>query len=506
MRSPRVANGDAGRTIFERQGFLGPLPFLTGSRCELLARHLNRGVPVAPAVWEKGRAITDYLFYDIATRPELLGMLRLLLGENIILWGASVQSREPGQIHPWHTDIETSRAGMRSVSVWIGIENTNRDSSLQMISGSHRLGRTIQEVVKENGLRRGDASAQMVESWAKQIDRSTRFVKPDMTDGEAIIFDGRLWHGTENQRQEGKRTAVLLQYAAADEQINLPDPSQLEWPFRFRSERAPTVIISGTAPPGLHDVEKAPSLSYSPPVPHVLHEWQPPDSDPVRGWKPHFIFQGSTCNLEHLTVHASVLSPGCSPHLPHAHPEEEILLVLDGEAVCVIPNSAEQNDPRTEVLRRGEFIYYPAYQYHTIRNASARPITYLMMKWRGPLGFGTSQWCVPTLRPEKVILTEGESFAPRFLAEFPTSYLAKLHSHQSMLLPGGGYDPHVDDHDVAIIVLEGLLETQGRTFGPNAFLLHSAGATHGVRNVGKEPARYLVFEFHALTLPRNDRM
>jgi len=75
-----------------------------------------------------------------------------------------------------------------------------------------------------------------------------------------------------------------------------------------------------------------------------------------------------------------------------------------------------------------------------------------------------------------------------------------------MLLPGGGYDPHVDDHDVAIIVLEGLLETQGRTFGPNAFLLHSAGATHGVRNVGKEPARYLVFEFHALTLPRNDRM
>ncbi len=69
MRSPRVANGDAGRTIFERQGFLGPLPFLTGSRCELLARHLNRGVPVAPAVWEKGRAITDYLFYDIADPP-----------------------------------------------------------------------------------------------------------------------------------------------------------------------------------------------------------------------------------------------------------------------------------------------------------------------------------------------------------------------------------------------------------------------------------------------------
>jgi hypothetical protein len=63
---------------------------------------------------------------------------------------------------------------MRSVSVWLGIENTSRDSSLQLISGSHRLGCTIQELVKDHGLRRGDASAQMVESWAKQIDRSAR--------------------------------------------------------------------------------------------------------------------------------------------------------------------------------------------------------------------------------------------------------------------------------------------------------------------------------------------
>jgi hypothetical protein len=164
MRPASISRGDTRHTIFERQGFLGPLPVLTGCQCELLVRHLNRGEQVAPAVWEKGRAITDYLFYDIATQPELLGVLRLLLGENIILWGASVQSREPGQVHPWHTDIETSRTDMRSVSVWIGIENTSCDSSLQLISGSHRLGCTVQEVVQQNGLRRGEASAQMIEA------------------------------------------------------------------------------------------------------------------------------------------------------------------------------------------------------------------------------------------------------------------------------------------------------------------------------------------------------
>ena len=90
-----ICPSNASRTVFERQGFLGPLPVLTTWQCELLVRHLNRGAHVAPAVWEKGRAISDYLFYDIATQPEILGILRLLLGENIILWGASVQSRQP---------------------------------------------------------------------------------------------------------------------------------------------------------------------------------------------------------------------------------------------------------------------------------------------------------------------------------------------------------------------------------------------------------------------------
>src|SRR6185437_5530240 len=68
---------DPPRTIFEAQGFLGPLPLLTEQQCRLVMRHLNRGEQVAPAVWDKGRAITDYLFYDIATQPHLLGLLRL---------------------------------------------------------------------------------------------------------------------------------------------------------------------------------------------------------------------------------------------------------------------------------------------------------------------------------------------------------------------------------------------------------------------------------------------
>ena len=38
----------------------------------------------------------------------------------------------------------------------------------------------------------------------------------------------------------------------------------------------------------------------------------------------------------------------------------------------------------TEQLGAGAFVYYPAFQFHTICNATATPITYLMFKWTGP--------------------------------------------------------------------------------------------------------------------------
>src|SRR5262249_3172447 len=143
---------------------------------------------------------------------------------------------------------------------------------------------------------------------------------------------------------------------------------------------------------------------------------------------------------------------------------------------------------------------------HTIRNASERPVVYMCMKWRGPMACDSCQWSVPAIRAGILIPKEGENFAWRALMEFPTSYLARLEAHQPVLLPGAGYGPHVDEYDVAIIVLTGNLDTRGRAFGPNSFMLHSAGAAHGLRNVGTDTARYLAFEFHAPTFARSDRI
>jgi len=112
-----------------------------------------------------------------------------------------------------------------------------------------------------------------------------------------------------------------------------------------------------------------------------------------------------------------------------------------------------------------------------------------MLKWLGesapraggrPLPFGRFE----TAR-EAAVLIEG-----------PTSHLRKLHAHVTVLEPGDGYEPHVDAYDVAIVMLEGEVETIGARALPYDVIFYPAGEPHGMRSIGPGAARYVVFEFH----------
>ena len=104
--------------------------------------------PPQPGDWIKDLAVGSRPYYDLASRPEILDVVSELLGGQVILWGASLLDREPGAVHHWHTDIECAAPEARTVSVWIGLENTTPKSSLVVIPGSHRFGATVQEILR----------------------------------------------------------------------------------------------------------------------------------------------------------------------------------------------------------------------------------------------------------------------------------------------------------------------------------------------------------------------
>jgi quercetin dioxygenase-like cupin family protein len=472
---------------FAEAGFVGPRRVLSKDECRRFLRAVDLRLQLS-LDWEKGLAPTSRAYYEVATQPAILDVVSELLGGDVLLWGVSIQRRVPKAVHAWHSDIETSDPNCRTVSVWIGLEHTSPASSLLVLSGSHRFGVTVQQIRHEQGRGRDELDLEELVDWARERDDRSELVPVPTTDGEAVFFDGRLWHGTHNVSRRTRR-ALLLQYAAPDSPIRIPDLNYLDWPFRqLESPRPACLIVRGSAGLGSNRIVPAPlaggrsqaELELTSRI-HGLR--LPLETDERVGWKPYPAFKGSTGDLATISCHASVLLSGRSPHPPHTHPEEELLLVLAGEVELELP----ERGPTP--LRPGELVFYPAGFPHTLRTTSVEPATYVMLKWLGELAS----------REDALEFGRFGTAAPGVLLDGPTRNLRKLQAHVTVLEPGDGYEPHVDSYDVAIVVLEGEVETIGGQAMPFDVIFYRAGEPHGMRNVGAGAARYVVFELHGRT-------
>ena len=218
----------------------------------------------------------------------------------------------------------------------------------------------------------------------------------------------------------------------------------------------------------------------------------PMSQDYETGWKPYHQFRISTKSVNRISNHVSVLSPGITPHPPHSHPDEEILIMLSGKADVILGDNHERHR-----LRKGQFAYYPSYYQHTINNCTSEPATYMMFKWvnnRKTRNKNTLERSIYSID----FSSEGNSKDKKLkkIFEGPTGLLEKLQCHTTVLKPGDGYEPHADNYDVAIITLEGEVQTLGRLVEPLSVIYYPAGEPHGMKNTGNADAKYIVFEFH----------
>jgi len=231
----------------------------------------------------------------------------------------------------------------------------------------------------------------------------------------------------------------------------------------------------------------------------LKHIEMPLQENSQTGWQPYPVDRGVTPSMEEMGFHLSVLSAGVIPHPPHSHPEEELLIMLSGEADLVMVPENITGEEHRHRLHAGSLVYYPAFYTHTIHNTGNDPITYLMFKWRAalPSGFESPaavfDYDLDELTVEN---TQQAPFLTRDIFSFPTRHLRDLRCHVSLLQPGASYQAHRDNYDVAILLLKGSVETLGKRIEQFGVIYYSAGELHGMENVGTTPAYYLVFEFH----------
>ena len=90
----------------------------------------------------------------------------------------------------------------------------------------------------------------------------------------------------------------------------------------------------------------------------------------------HF-FRLETATLRELECHVTTLNAGETPHPPHRHPEEEVIVVREGQVESFI-------EGKTRRLGPGSVIVHGSNELHGLTNVGQVPAVYHVFKWTLP--------------------------------------------------------------------------------------------------------------------------
>jgi quercetin dioxygenase-like cupin family protein len=85
-------------------------------------------------------------------------------------------------------------------------------------------------------------------------------------------------------------------------------------------------------------------------------------------------FDGPTDQLASMTAGSLRLKPGMSPHPPHQHPEEEMLVITEGSGEVSIEGKVTK-------VSSGSMMYCAANNRHGIVNTGKTPLLFYYYKW-----------------------------------------------------------------------------------------------------------------------------
>jgi quercetin dioxygenase-like cupin family protein len=89
------------------------------------------------------------------------------------------------------------------------------------------------------------------------------------------------------------------------------------------------------------------------------------------------VVRAPTPTLEELEIHVSTLDAGKSPHAPHQHEYEEILIVKEGTLETFQSGTKRRVGP-------GGIIFQASNELHNVTNVGTSPATYFVIEWMVP--------------------------------------------------------------------------------------------------------------------------
>jgi quercetin dioxygenase-like cupin family protein len=106
----------------------------------------------------------------------------------------------------------------------------------------------------------------------------------------------------------------------------------------------------------------------------ALFTWESVPEKPTEQGGRRGVFAAPTATLDELEYHTTMLKPGASPHAPHTHQNEELIIVKEG-AVEAYVNGEWKPAPT------GSLIFFASMVPHTVRNVGTVPARYHVVNW-----------------------------------------------------------------------------------------------------------------------------
>src|SRR4030095_1060316 len=111
----------------------------------------------------------------------------------------------------------------------------------------------------------------------------------------------------------------------------------------------------------------------------TVYEWSTADTKPNDWGAVRQVMRTPTPTLDELEIHISTLAPGKSPHAPHQHEHEELLIVKEGMLETFQSGATRRVGP-------GVIIFQASNELHNVTNIGTSPATYFVIGWTIPGG------------------------------------------------------------------------------------------------------------------------
>ena len=203
---------------YNQDGYLKDLPILTQAEVVqtreyfdcLLAKTLSAGqdsYSISTAHLTYGRV------YDLLTDGRIVGLVRDILGDDIIGWGSHFFCKLPGdgKAVAWHQDASYwPLTPSRAVTVWLAIDDTDiHNACMRFVAGSHLSGHHTWRPST-------DEENNVLNQTVENAEQYGRVVCNELRAGTCSLHSDLLLHGSDANLSSRRRCGLTLRYCTPD--------------------------------------------------------------------------------------------------------------------------------------------------------------------------------------------------------------------------------------------------------------------------------------------------